>query len=119
MPGRNRSSGMPLRILGVRKRPARATFAAGSPLLMPALNTRRSRTYCFALGFRYQKLGEFTSFQSCHQITGSFGMVGCVVQKVPLLPYRAAASRTKLCKSPKRCFEGGKLSRFAAQEGEL
>ena len=53
---------------------------------MPRLKTLRSETYCFGLGLRNQKLGEFISFQSCQSITGVFGIVGLLDQKLPLLP---------------------------------
>jgi hypothetical protein len=53
---------------------------------MPRWKTLSRETYCFALGLLNQKLGEFASFQSCHQVTGSLGMLGLLDQKVPLLP---------------------------------
>src|SRR4051812_14388838 len=107
MPGRYRSRGTPFFTLGVRKSPASTIFAAGSPALMPLWKTFSNPTYCFGLGFEYQKLGELTSFQSCQSTTGSLGILGFCDQKVPLLPYLSAAARTKAWKSSNRSLLGG------------
>src|SRR3954447_9658664 len=107
MAGRYRSSGTPFLTFGVRNSPASTILALGSPLLMPPLNTRRRATYCLALGFRYQKLGELTSFQSCQSVMGSLGTAGLSDQKLPFAPYLAAAACANARKSSMCGFEGG------------
>src|SRR4051812_42083786 len=99
--------GIPCLIRGVLNSPASTIFAVGSALRIPLLKTLRRPTYCLAFGFRYQKLGELTSFQSCQSTIGSFGVVGCSDQNVPLAPYRAAAAWTKARKSFMWALEGG------------
>ena len=72
--------------IGVGNRPASRIFASGSPALTPWRKTRSRSKYSLAFGVASQKFDELTSFQSCHQITGSRGISGCVTQKVPSAP---------------------------------
>jgi hypothetical protein len=53
---------------------------------MPWWKARSRATYSLAFGVSSQKFDELTSFQSCHQTTGSRGISGCIVQKVPWAP---------------------------------